>query len=177
MSSITTNINLDTHALQAIYKTPTITAVSIAKGISKSELVAGGFQVVFSTDRYCKIERANNADFVSIGGGLTCTGDVTANTSSDKRWKDNIIPIENPIEKIKKLTGNSFVWKDGFEVYHSNKGLDYGVIAQEVEEVMPEIVIQRDGGYKGVRYEKIIPLLIEAIKEQQKQIEELKNNR
>jgi hypothetical protein len=177
MSSITTNGNLDTHSLRATYTTPTITFVSIAKGISKSELVAGGFQVAFSTDRYCKIERANNADFVSIGGGLTCTGDVTANTSSDKRWKDNIIPIENPIEKIKKLTGNSFVWKDGFEVYHSNKGLDYGVIAQEVEEVMPEIVIQRDGGYKGVRYEKIIPLLIEAIKEQQKQIEELKNNR
>jgi hypothetical protein len=177
MASLTTNGNLFTHALRATYRTPTLTAVSISQGISKSELVAGGFQVVFSTDRYCKIERANNADFVSIGGGLTCTGDVTANTSSDKRWKDNIIPIDNPIEKIKKLTGNSFVWKDGFEVYHSNKGLDYGVIAQEVEEVMPEIVIQRDGGYKGVRYEKIIPLLIEAIKEQQNQIEELKNNR
>ena len=42
---------------------------------------------------------------------------------------------------------------------------------------MPEIVIQRDGGYKGVRYEKIIPLLIEAIKEQQKEIEELKKNK
>lgn len=177
MTSLTTNINLDTHSLRATYRTPTITAASIAQGISKSELVAGGFQVVFNTDRYCKIERLNNADFVSIGGGLTCTGDVTANTSSDKRWKDNIIPIDNPIEKIKKLTGNSFVWKDGFEVYHSNKGLDYGVIAQEVEEVMPEIVIQRDGGYKGVRYEKIIPLLIEAIKEQQKEIEELKKNK
>jgi hypothetical protein len=177
MSSITNNGNLDTHSLRATYTTPTITAASIAQGISKSELVAGGFQVVFNTDRYLRVERLANADFVSIGGGLTCTGDVTANTSSDKRWKDNIIPIDNPIEKIKKLTGNSFVWKDGFEVYHSNKGLDYGVIAQEVEEVMPEIVIQRDGGYKGVRYEKIIPLLIEAIKEQQKQIEELKNNR
>ena len=177
ISSQSTNGNLDTHSLRATYRTPTITAASIAQGISKSELVAGGFQVVFNTDRYCKIERLNNADFVSIGGGLTCTGDVTANTSSDKRWKDNIIPIDNPIEKIKKLTGNSFVWKDGFEVYHSNKGLDYGVIAQEVEEVMPEIVIQRDGGYKGVRYEKIIPLLIEAIKEQQKEIEELKKNK
>ena len=177
MSSQTTNGNLDTHSLRATYRTPTITAASIAQGISKSELVAGGFQVVFNTDRYMTVARANNADFVSIGGGLTCTGDVTANTSSDKRWKDNIIPIDNPIEKIKKLTGNSFVWKDGFEVYHSNKGLDYGVIAQEVEEVMPEIVIQRDGGYKGVRYEKIIPLLIEAIKEQQKEIEELKKNK
>ena len=177
IESLTTNGNLDTHSVRATYKTPTITSVSVSRGISKSELVAGGFQVVFNTDRYCKIERLSNADFVSIGGGLTCTGDVTANTSSDRRWKDEIIPIENPIEKIKKLTGNSFVWKDGFEVYHSNKGLDYGVIAQEVEEIMPEIVIQRDGGYKGVRYEKIIPLLIEAIKEQQKEIEELKKNK
>ena len=177
IESSTTNGNLDTHSVRATYKTPTITSVSVSRGISKSELVAGGFQVVFNTDRYLRVERLSNADFVSIGGGLTCTGDVTANTSSDRRWKDEIIPIENPIEKIKKLTGNSFVWKDGFEVYHSNKGLDYGVIAQEVEEVMPEIVIQRDGGYKGVRYEKIIPLLIEAIKEQQKEIEELKKNK
>jgi len=177
IESVTTNGNLSTHSVRATYKTPTITNISVSRGISKSELVAGGFQVVFNTDRYLRVERLSNADFVSIGGGLTCTGDVTANTSSDKRWKDNIIPIDNPIEKIKKLTGNSFVWKDGFEVYHSNKGLDYGVIAQEVEEVMPEIVIQRDGGYKGVRYEKIIPLLIEAIKEQQKEIEELKKNK
>jgi len=173
----TNNINLEPAVFSVIAYTPYLSSIATSVPVSKTEMIAGGFQVVFNTDRYISIPRANNADFVSIGGGLTCTGDVTANTSSDKRWKDNIIPIDNPIEKIKKLTGNSFVWKDGFEVYHSNKGLDYGVIAQEVEEVMPEIVIQRDGGYKGVRYEKIIPLLIEAIKEQQKQIEELKKNR
>jgi hypothetical protein len=173
----TNNDAAETAVFSVIAYSPYLSSIAASVPVSKTEMVAGGFQVVFNSDRYCQIERANNADFVSIGGGLTCTGDVTANTSSDKRWKDNIIPIDNPIEKIKKLTGNSFVWKDGFEVYHSNKGLDYGVIAQEVEEVMPEIVIQRDGGYKGVRYEKIIPLLIEAIKEQQKQIEELKKNR
>ena len=172
-----TNGNFATQDLTAIYRTPTVTAVNISKGISKTELVAGGFQVVFSDQRYFIVERLNNADFVRIGGGLTCTGDVTANTSSDKRWKDNIIPIENPIEKIKKISGNSFVWKEGYDGYHTNKGLDYGVIAQEIEEVMPEIVVEREGGFKGVRYEKIIPLLIEAIKDQQKQIDEIKRNR
>jgi transcriptional regulator NrdR family protein len=52
---------------------------------------------------------------------------------------------------------------------------DYGVIAQEVEEVLPELVTTRENGYKAVRYEKIVSLLIEAIKEQQIQIDELKN--
>jgi hypothetical protein len=177
ISSLVSNGNFDTNYLNATYRTPTITAASISKGISKSELVAGGFQVVFSTDRYIKVERANNANFVSIGGGLTCTGDVTANTASDRRWKDQITPIQNPLEKIKKISGNTFIWKKGFENLHTNEGLDYGVVAQEIEDVMPEIVVNRDHGFKGVRYERIIPLLIEAIKEQQKQIDELKRNK
>lgn len=176
ISTLVTNGNFDTNYLRGTYRTPTITAASISKSVSKTELVAGGFQVVASTDRYCVIERnSGNADFVSIGGGLTCTGDVTANTSSDRRWKDNILRIENPIEKIKQISGNTFIWKEGYEKHHSHTGLDYGVIAQEIEEIMPEIVVEREGGFKGVRYEKIIPLLIEAIKEQQKQIDELKN--
>lgn len=178
IGALVSNNNIFTSTLTATYRTPQISALTVTKTISKTEVAAGGFQVVASTDRFFIVERnAANTDFVRVGGGLTCTGDVTANTSSDRRWKDKITPIDNPIEKIKKLSGNSFIWKDGFENYHSNKGIDYGVIAQEVEEVMPEIVIDREHGYKGVRYEKIIPLLIEAIKEQQKQIDELKKNK
>ena len=56
---------------------------------------------------------------------------------------------------------------------HSNKGHDIGVIAQEIEEVLPEVVVTRENGYKAVRYEKIVPLLIETTKEQQKQINNL----
>ena len=172
------NGNFDTMDFRATYATPTLSSVTIAKPLSKTELVAGGFQVVADTDRYCIIERkATNTNFVQIGGGLTCTGDVTANTSSDRRWKDQITPIQNPIEKIKKISGNSFIWKTGYENLHANEGLDYGVIAQEIEDIMPEIVVDRQHGFKGVRYERIIPLLIEAIKEQQKQIDELKSNK
>ena len=54
------------------------------------------------------------------------------------------------------------------------EGQDVGVIAQEIEKVLPEVVETRETGYKAVKYEKIVPLLIESIKEQQKQIEELK---
>ena len=86
--------------------------------------------------------------------------------------------IENPIDKVKAIGGYEFDWKeltdDETTTQHSNKGHDIGVIAQEIEEVLPEVVTTRENGYKGVRYEKITPLLIEAIKEQQKQIDELK---
>ena len=57
---------------------------------------------------------------------------------------------------------------------HGNTGHDVGVIAQEIEEVLPEVVQTRDNGYKAVKYEKIVPLLIEAIKELKQEIEELK---
>lgn len=97
----------------------------------------------------------------TVTGKLTVTDDVVAFYSSDERLKDNIQKIESAVEKVKKLSGVSFVWKS--ESGHSGK--DYGVIAQEVEAVLPEIVTTRDNGYKAVNYEKLIPLLIEAIKE------------
>ena len=100
------------------------------------------------------------------------SGDVIAFYSSDKRLKDNIIPISNPIEKIKSIGGYEFDWNDNQSTY---EGHDIGVIAQEIEDVLPELVTTRNTGYKAVKYEKIIALLIEAIKEQQKQIDELKN--
>jgi len=100
------------------------------------------------------------------------SGDVIAFYSSDKRLKDNIIKISNPIEKIKSIGGYEFDWNDNQSTYD---GHDIGVIAQEIEYVMPELVTTRDTGYKAVKYEKIIALLIEGIKEQQKQIDEIKN--
>jgi len=109
---------------------------------------------------------------LDITGNARATGDVIAYYSSDKRLKDNIIQISNPIEKIKSIGGYEFDWNDNQSTY---EGHDIGVIAQEIEEVLPELVTTRDTGYKAVKYEKIVALLIEAIKEQQKQIDELRN--
>ena len=107
----------------------------------------------------------------TTAGRIDAANDIVAFSSSDKRWKTNIKPIENSIEKIKQISGNSFDWIED-STYHGNKGTDIGVIAQEIEEILPEIVQTRDSGMKAVKYEKIIPLLIEAIKDQQKQIED-----
>jgi len=105
-------------------------------------------------------------------GIIRSSGDIIAFASSDKRLKDNIIPISNPIEKLLQIGGYTFEWNKKQDTYN---GQDVGVIAQEIEKVLPEIVEERENGYKAVKYEKIVPLLIEAIKDQQKQIDNLKN--
>ena len=62
------------------------------------------------------------------------------------------------------------------EGIHENSGHDIGVIAQEIEKVLPEIVTMRGNGYLAVKYDRIVALLIECVKDQQKQIDELKNS-
>jgi len=116
---------------------------------------------------------------VVISGGLgvnntiNAGGDVIAFASSDERLKDNIKPIENPLEVISQISGNTFDWNS--EKQNIYNGKDYGVIAQEIQKVMPELVDTRDSGYLAVKYDKIVPLLIESIKELKKEIEELKS--
>ena len=125
----------------------------------------------------------------SVTGAITATGDITA-FFSDKRLKTNIVIIESPLEKLQKLSGFTYDWhKDkckeaGFEPIDERR---IGVFAQDVQGVIPEAVkiapFDRDDdgnsksgeNYLTVQYEKIVPLLIESIKEQQKQIEELRN--
>ena len=114
----------------------------------------------------------------STNGRIDASNDIVAFSSSDKRLKENIKPIAKPLDKVLKLNGVEFDWKElttkEKQVIHSNEGHDVGVIAQEVEKVLPEVVQTRDNGYMAVKYEKMVPLLIEAIKELKAEIEELK---
>jgi hypothetical protein len=109
-----------------------------------------------------------------ITGSITATSDVTAFSTSDKQLKDNIILIPNSLEKITKIGGYTFDWNNKQDIYEVGSH-DIGVIAQELEEILPEVVITRDNGYKAVKYEKIVPLLIEAIKELKNEVDELKS--
>ena len=106
-----------------------------------------------------------------VDGLISASGDIIAFASSDERLKDNVTPIGSAIDKINQIGGYEFDWNSDSE--HS--GHDVGVIAQEIEKVLPEVVATRKNGYLAVRYEKIVALLIQAVKEQQLQIEELKS--
>ena len=107
---------------------------------------------------------------IGTSGDIFAGGDVVAYASSDKRLKDNILPIENPLQKINQIGGYSFVWNE--EKQNIYNGKDYGVIAQEIEEILPELVETRENGYKAVKYEKLVSLLIEGIKDLSKQVDE-----
>ena len=128
-------------------------------------------------------------------GALTVTGAITATTSitsyySDERLKKDITVIQNPIDKVMALRGVTFKSNEVAESYgYKSIQEQVGVIAQDVQKVLPQIVvpapfdrivyegteISRSGeNYMTVQYEKIVPLLIEAIKEQQRQIQDLK---
>ena len=110
---------------------------------------------------------------LDVTGGVRATGDVVAFYSSDKRLKDNIVRIENPLDKIEKIGGYTYDWNDKQNTYEVGSK-DFGVIAQEIQEVLPELVTERDNGYLAVKYEKIVPLLIESIKELKQEIDDIK---
>ena len=97
-------------------------------------------------------------------GRIDASNDIVAFSTSDIRHKTNIVRIENALDKIKKINGVEFDWIENEEV-HGNHGNDVGVIAQEIEDILPQVVTTRLDGTKAVRYEKLIPLLIEAIKD------------
>jgi hypothetical protein len=107
-------------------------------------------------------------------GRFEASNDVVAFSSSDKRWKTNIVNIDSSLSKVSKINGVYFDWIED-EPIHGNKGKDYGVIAQEVEELFPEMVTTRDNGMKAVKYDRLIPVLIEAVKELNMKIKTLEN--
>jgi hypothetical protein len=139
--------------------------------------------LIFNTNNVERF-RVNSSGFIGIGTSnptvrLQVAGDIIANSiagSSDSRFKTNILPIENPLQKVQKLRGVTFDWKTKefpSRMFSENRAL--GFIAQEVEQVIPEVVQTENSteGFKSVQYDKVVALLVEAIKEQQKQIEQL----
>ena len=113
------------------------------------------------------------ANFNAVGDSIRAAGDIVAYYSSDKNLKDNIIKIDGALDKVNAIGGYTFEWNE--ESHKQTGSEDVGVIAQEVEEIFPEIVQTRSNGYKAVQYEKLVPLLIEAVKELSEKVKILEN--
>jgi len=112
---------------------------------------------------------------------LYASADVYAYYSSDINLKTNIVLINDALTKLNTLRGVTYTWNDKYLKDKTEDEMKYikinqvGVIAQEVEKILPEAVTTRENGYKAVDYQKLIPLLIEAIKELSAEIEQLKS--
>tara|TARA_B100000676_G_scaffold177501_1_gene174177 strand:- start:695 stop:6208 length:5514 start_codon:yes stop_codon:yes gene_type:complete len=108
---------------------------------------------------------------LDVGGTIRAiNADIIAYATSDENLKENIVAIPDALSKVISISGNTYTWKEGGE----HTGDDTGVIAQEVEALgLPGTVVTRDDGTKAVRYEKLIPVLIEAIKELSAKVDDL----
>ena len=163
---------------QDVTTTSGVTFATVNTGQGANELYDMNQNVLTSTN----VQFAGGG-FGTAGaaGEVRATSNITAYYSSDRRLKENIKKISNALKKLESINGVSFDWTDehiesrgGEDGYFVNKH-EVGVIAQEIKEVLPEVVRERDDGYLGVKYEGIIPLLIEAIKELKQEVEELRN--
>ena len=138
------------------------------------------FNGASETNGFVILENGNiGMGMVTPSVRLQVSGDIIANSiagSSDLRFKKNIRPVVNALDKVKALRGVYFNWdQQNFPDKNFGEQDELGFIAQEVEKVVPEIVTKdkTKEAYRSVKYDKLVALLVEAIKEQQKQIDSL----
>jgi hypothetical protein len=99
-----------------------------------------------------------------VAENVYATSDLIGNYSSDQRLKDNVLVIDSALNKVNNISGYSFTWNSKISDHREGTN-DYGVIAQEIENILPDAVSINSQGNKTVNYNAIIPLLVEAVKE------------
>jgi hypothetical protein len=164
--------------------TATSLTVNGAQRINSTLRVVGRTTLGVTTCTSFFVQNATVGNNFLVNGAIFSKGNITAyfGSPSDKRFKENIQNIENALDKVKAINGVTFDWTQDFLDGEKEKsGLDLkkhdlGVIAQEVETVAPEVVDTREDGFKFVKYEKLAGLLIEAIKELDTKLEDIKKH-
>jgi hypothetical protein len=167
----------------------------VVRDATAASLVSGSFLWNTTTDKWIAGPLGSEVEIATVSGTQTlsdkqltslgvgtaapattglirATNDVIAFYGSDERLKENITPIENSLDILKQINGYYFDWKE-MPGIHENEGHDIGVIAQEIDAVLPEIVTTRDNGYMAVKYEKLVALLIQTNKELLNRVEAL----
>ena len=140
--------------------------VVVANTITGNNIVAN-VSITTNTFTGNNITVINTVTTDNVSANLVTAVDI--NTTSDESLKNNMIRITNSLDILEKITGLSFNWKsDGVK--------SYGVSAQEIEKILPEIVRTRDDGLKGVNYLNLIAFLIEAIKDLKKDVSKIKDH-
>lgn len=164
------------------YNTGTVNSVGISSAIglsigSSPVTTSGVISIGATTDnvQIGSLGVGRTAPGAGLQGYIYASGDIVGFSSSDIRLKKDIFILENATELLSKLRGVSYVWDPQSFDIHGYTGKDYGVIAQDVEKVFPEMVQHRENGYMAVRYEKLIGVLVAAINEQNKRIKDLES--
>jgi len=147
-----------------------INSTAITFGTSNVAVASSGGNVRFNIGGTSNVMVVGSGNLVTIAGNLSVTGDVVAqnvNSLSDATLKANVAPIDNAGTVVDGLNGVGYDWADG-------SGHAYGMIAQQVEEVIPEAVKTDANGIKSVNYSMVIPFLVETVKQLRQDIAEIK---
>ncbi|PIE86179.1 MAG: hypothetical protein CSA05_01880 [Bacteroidia bacterium] len=122
---------------------------------------------------YVGIRKSKPSQALDVNGSIVASGSISG--SSDRRFKKKLSPLQNSLRKIEKLDAFYYFWKTKqFPKRDFSENRQIGMIAQDVEKVFPELVVTGTDGYKAIDYGKLSVVLLDALKEQQKEIEKLK---
>lgn len=158
---------------------PTVSTTNImtmAGAFSKQFSAGGPIAICATTGGPCfgrvGIENVNPSFTLDVNGLVRASGLIL---TSDARFKENINTLENSLDLIKRLRGTTYTFRNSedLENFDFGPGQKIGFIAQEVEEVLPDLVFTDDDGYKAVDYASLIPVLVEAIKDLSAEVEAL----
>ncbi len=131
----------------------------------------GGLRMAFATDGSVGIGIRNPRSLLDVAGPVHA---ISFPTDSDRRLKKDVKPINQGLEKVMALQGVSYQWNDNAADYlKRDKGIHLGFIAQDVEKILPEIVATDSAGFKSMDYSRIVPVLVEAMKELSRKNDEL----
>jgi hypothetical protein len=170
-ASATTHYPLFTSASSGSVTSINVSTTKMTYQPSTGRMTLAGAQTASSTTSGTLVVTGG----VGISGALYVGADIYSYASSDIRLKENLSKIDNSLEKLLKISGYEYHWnKIAQEMYPERTMQDVGVIAQEVKEIVPSAVVEREDGYLAVRYDKLIPLLIEAVKALKAEIEDMK---
>ena len=152
--------------------------------VSGSSMLSGSLSITGSTNVIGAVSASTTGRFSSLGintapsgvaGAILATNDVVAFATSDERLKENLEPIGSAVEKVEQMTGYTYNWVPMEDIHVYGDMKDIGVIAQEVEKILPELVSDRENGYKAVKYDKLTAVLIQAVKELSERVKQLEN--
>jgi len=152
--------------------------------VSGSSMLSGSLSITGSTNVIGAVSASTTGRFSSLGintapsgvaGAILATNDVVAFSTSDERLKENFEEIGSAVEKVEQITGYTFNWVPMEDIHVYGDMKDIGVKAQDVEKILPELVSDRENGYKAVKYDKLTAVLIQAVKELSERVKQLEN--
>jgi len=162
----TTSYNVALNLANASFTTSIFSANTAQNiGSSSSKWGSGYFNSVVQVGSFTSGSSGTQANSTAVEStNIYARADLVAKYTSDKNLKDDLIVIDTAINKVEALNGYEFTWNEKINDFRIGTK-DYGIVAQELEQVLPHAVIENENGYKSVNYNSLIPLLIEAVKE------------